>query len=284
MPIMANALASMGLTVNCIGALGYPHVHPVFKTLSPNCKLFSFAEPGFSTAYEFHDGKMMMGRFGDLHHSDWEILKSRIGLNAIIKLYNESELLCFVNWSEIDASTAIWKGIIDEVLPTRITGQPIAFFDLSDCTKRSNESVMEALHLIGSITQYAKVIIGMNKNEGRHISRLLNCNPAADDLYQSGAEIFSKLQPHLLVLHSAREAMAFDSGGGRRSNSFFIKDPLISTGAGDNFNAGFCTAQLLELDATASIIFANAIAGLYVKKGISPDLADVIRFLSEVEN
>src|SRR3989337_3624488 len=46
MPIMANALGQLGATVNCVGALGYPQIHPVFKNLSPDCHLYSFADPG----------------------------------------------------------------------------------------------------------------------------------------------------------------------------------------------------------------------------------------------
>ena len=59
MPIMANALGQMGITVNCIGALGYPQADPIFKNLSSNCQLFSFTDPGISTAYEFKDGKII---------------------------------------------------------------------------------------------------------------------------------------------------------------------------------------------------------------------------------
>ena len=282
MPIMANALATLGFEVNCIGALGYPQIHPVFHQLSQNCKMFSFANPGYSTAYEFHDGKILMGHFGELHASGWEIIKNRIGLNTIVELINHSELLSFVNWSEIDASTDIWKGLIREVLPATTSRRPLAFFDLSDCTKRSDVSVKEALELIGSISQFAKVIIGMNRNEARHICTLIEQESVANDLTEAGKVIFEKLQPYLLVVHSATEAVAFDSSNLYKRNSFHIKNPLISTGAGDNFNAGFCTAQLLQLDAEASLLFANVIAGLYVKNGVSPRMIDAIDFLGKL--
>ena len=280
MPIMANALATLGLKVNCIGALGYPNLHPVFNKLSPNCTLFSFADPGFSTAYEFNDGKMMMGHFGELHTLGWEDIKNRIGLNTIVELFNQSDLFCFVNWSEIDASTPIWKGLIREVLPTVSNRQPLAFFDLSDCTKRSDASVRDALQLIGSIGQFAKVMIGMNTNEARFIYRLLKKNKVEEDLIVTGSVIYKNIQPHLLVVHSAKEAIAFDRKHTYQVNSFHIKNPRISTGAGDNFNAGFCTAQLLKLDAEASVRFANVVAGLYVKNGTSPGMNEAIDFLS----
>src|SRR5688572_2807152 len=64
MPITAKALGRLGLRVNCIGALGYPQIHPVFNNFSSNCRLYSFAEPGTSTAIEFKDGKIMLAQMG----------------------------------------------------------------------------------------------------------------------------------------------------------------------------------------------------------------------------
>jgi sugar/nucleoside kinase (ribokinase family) len=282
MPIMANALATLGLNVNCVGAMGYPSVHPVFQSLSSNCTLYSFADPGFSTAYEFNDGKMMMGHFADLHTTGWNEIKTNIGLNTIIDLYKQSALLCFVNWSEIDASTSIWKGIIEEVLPGN-KQHPIAFFDLSDCTKRTDDSILEALQLIQTIGQYARTALGMNKNEARHICNLLNGKPVSN-LTLAAETIYRKLQAAILVVHSSKEAIAFDTNGLYQHNSYFIEAPRISTGAGDNFNAGFCAAQLLQLDLKSSIIFANAVAGLYVKNGKSPNLHEVKDFLISADN
>ena len=122
----------------------------------------------------------------------------------------------------------------------------------------------------------------MNRNEARHICTLMEQESVANDLTKAGKVIFEKLQPYLLVVHSATEAVVFDSSNLYKRNSFHIKNPLISTGAGDNFNAGFCTAQLLQLDAEASLLFANVIAGLYVKNGVSPRLNDAIDFLGKL--
>jgi sugar/nucleoside kinase (ribokinase family) len=73
--------------------------------------------------------------------------------------------------------------------------------------------------------------------------------------------------------------MAFSEKESVAANSFFVSDPLISTGAGDNFNAGFIAAQVMNLDAESSLIFANAVAGLYIQSGKSATINDVIHFL-----
>jgi hypothetical protein len=280
MPIMANALARLGIKVNCIGAFGSPQTWPVFNTLDPDCFLYSFADPGTSTAFEFSDGKIFLAQMGALNTSGWEKIKSIIGIETIIDLYKSSDLLCIVNWSEIDASTDIWKGILKEVLPGyERSKKQTTFFDLSDCSKRSDESIMEALNLLKEFSFYSKVILGLNKNEARRIYEVLYKKDADENFEHCGEMIFKKLSIEILLLHSSKEAIVFNVEGKFSINSFFTGKPAISTGAGDNFNAGFCAAQLLELTPGSSVIFANAVAGSYIRTGRSPRLKDVIDFL-----
>src|SRR5437764_14740015 len=54
MPIMSNALGTLGMQVKCFGTLGSPEIHPVFTSLSQHCLLHSFGNPGLSTACEFN--------------------------------------------------------------------------------------------------------------------------------------------------------------------------------------------------------------------------------------
>ncbi len=285
MPIMANALGRIGISVNCIGALGYPHPHPIFGNISQNCRLFSFADPGASTAYEFNDGKIMLAQMGELNSTEWKEIKAKIGLDTIIDLYTESDLVCLLNWSEIDASTNIWKGILKDVLSKySVTKKQTAFFDLSDCSKRSSESITEALELLRQFAKHARVILSLNKNEADIIYRSLCHKKSKNDLFATGKEIIEKLPIDTIVLHSAKEAMAFSKKEQLRVDSFFTTEPVISTGAGDNFNAGFCTGQLLQLDLKSSVIMANAVSGCYVRKGISPELPDVVKFLKNISS
>lgn len=281
MPIMSNALGCMGIPVNCIGALGYPQQHPVFKYLSPKCKLYSFAEPGTSTAVEFKDGKILLGLMGKLNSSGWQIVKERIGIKTLINLYKESDLLCLVNWAEIDASAEIWQGLLKDVFKAidMPADKLLSFFDLADFSKKSNRSIKEVISLLKEFTLYTKVILGLNRNEAKLIYKVLYNKPPGNDLGQLGQHIFKKLSIQTLVLHSSKESVALDKTGTFTSKSFFIKAPVISTGAGDNFNAGFCAGQLMQLGLQPSIIFANAVAGIYMQTGTSPALKDVVNFL-----
>lgn len=281
MPIMANAMASLGITVNCVGALGYPQTHPVFKTLSSNCHLHTFTDPGTSTAIEFNDGKILLGQMGKLNTSGWQNIKDIIGLEKIIFLYKHSDMLSIVNWAEIDSSTDIWKGLLKEVLLayTSHDKRQTAFFDLSDCSKRSIPAIKEALMLIKQFAGHTKVMAGLNQNEATRIYQVLYGASPGKQLHYLGEKIFEKLEIDTLVLHSNREAIGLSKEDVVCCDSFFVKKPKISTGAGDNFNAGFCAARLLDLSLVSSLTLAHCISALYVKNGFSPQLNDVIIFL-----
>src|SRR6266700_3215982 len=78
-PIMANALASFGLKVTYLGNLGYPNLHPVFVNFGQRAEVYSIAEPGYTDALEFEDGKIMLGKHQSLKQVNWENIKARFG-------------------------------------------------------------------------------------------------------------------------------------------------------------------------------------------------------------
>jgi len=282
MPIMSNALANLGVQVSAIGAMGYPRIHPIFDELSRKSILYSFADPGLSTAYEFKDGKIMIADFYELNAHGWESIKERIGGDNLIKIYQECDLISIVNWSEIDASTNIWKGLLQDVFPRYINpgNKQISFFDLSDCSKRNKQSIEEAIDLLKEFSQFTKLVLGLNRNEAQIIYKVLYKKTPGKDLASIGERIFEKLNCDTVLLHSPKEAFAVSSSGTSTAKSFFVKDPKLSTGAGDNFNSGYSAARLMELDQQSALIFASAVSGFYVREGKSPDFEDVIGMLS----
>src|SRR5467141_5085995 len=98
-PIMANALASFGLKVIYLGILGYPSLHPVFADFAKRAEVHSIAEPGYTDALEFVDGKIMLGKHQSLKQMNWENIKTRYGLEKFSALFGQSDLVGFVNWT-----------------------------------------------------------------------------------------------------------------------------------------------------------------------------------------
>src|SRR6266536_5398836 len=116
-PIMANALASFGLKVTYLGILGYPHLHPVFADFARRAQVYSIAEPGYTDALEFEDGKIMLGKHQSLKQMTWPNIKSRFGLEKFASHFGSADLIGFVNWTMLTAMSDIWSAILKEICP-----------------------------------------------------------------------------------------------------------------------------------------------------------------------
>lgn len=278
MPIMANALASLGTDVSCIGAMGKPSLHPVFKPLSEKASLHSFADPGLTTAMEFNEGKILLAQMTSLNKVDWSSIMGTFDLDLLVKLFTHRDLIGILNWSELHHSTSMWKGLLDDILPKTIASasKPVGFFDLSDCSKRSEVSIVEALDLLKAFSKYWRVVLSLNLNETREVYKALTGNSFQLPRLESiGEKLIQRLEVDTLLIHHSKQALAFSLKEISKMNSTIINNPMLSTGAGDNFNAGFCAGLLMETDLQSSLGLGHAVANYYMQKGMSPTCADL---------
>lgn len=63
-------------------------------------------------------------------------------------------------------------------------------------------------------------------------------------------------------------------------NGPFVARPLITTGAGDHFNSGFCLGKLLGFDNTLSLLYGVSTSGFYVRTAKSPGLTELAEFIT----
>ncbi|RWY53683.1 carbohydrate kinase family protein [Mucilaginibacter gilvus] len=281
MPIMANAMAQMGTHIDCMGAFGLPVIHAAFTNMHPACILHSFTNPGFTTAMEFTDGKIMLAQMTDLNHADWEVIKAAIGLQKLKEIFSNTDLICLVNWSELDYSNNIWQGLLNDVFCSIDTNADF-FFDLSDCSKRSATAIATATNLVKQFGQYGKVTLSLNRNEAGILYKIFVGQNLPTDLQTLGDALFPRLGVTVLIIHTSKISLAWDAEGSYANHPIFIANPTISTGAGDNFNAGFCIGQLLGLDAGSSLIMANSSSNCYIKNGESPTLKALGNHISKL--
>ena len=108
-PIMADALATLGLKITYVGALGYPHPHPVFDAFRQRANAISIAESGHTDAVEFLDGKVMLVKSISLNEITWENIEKRCGRALFIEQFAKADLVSFVNWTMIPHMSEIWE-------------------------------------------------------------------------------------------------------------------------------------------------------------------------------
>lgn len=282
-PIMANALAAFGLQVTYIGNLGYPNLHPVFADFARRAKVISIAEPGHTDALEFEDGKLMLGKVEPLNDITYENLVQRVGRESLGSYINEAGLVGLVNWTMIPAMNDIWKNLLDKNCQQLSPGKNrFVFFDLADPAKRLHSDIRDALGWISRFQKHFKVILGLNEKESFEIGTVLGFKPkdnSIEALRELAVALREKLNIHIVVIHPVQFACAASAETSAAVDGPFDPKPLISTGAGDHFNAGFCLGNLAGLDLEASLLTGVSTSGFYVRTGKSPGIEDLVHFL-----
>jgi hypothetical protein len=282
-PIMANALGALGVKSLCLGNAGYPTRHPQYNNLNNNVEVLSIGEPAETNALEFNDGKMILSELSTFRKINWDYVKELIGLENITNHLSNSAILALVGWCNPDHATDVWKGILNDVMPN-YSEKDLIFFDLADPTKKSKEDLLEVIEVINSYTKFGKVILGINENETNKLFAILSKEYPDEaiegtDLIDRGRFIYSVMNIEGLLIHPTDRCIMINGNEIINLEGKVIEEPRISTGGGDNLNAGFCVGYILGLSVEESMILGMATSGAYVKNGESPDIEDIISYL-----
>lgn len=281
-PIMANALLSGGAQVRYVGALGRPTIHPVFQDMARKSQAVSLCDPGVTIAAEFNDGKVMLGTMASLDEITYARIVETMGEGAFWDLLARADLVSLVNWTMIPHMSAIFVDLVERVFPMLPPKERMFFFDLADPEKRSDGDLHFALTTIARFAQIGRTILGLNLKEGQHVNRLLGFPAQSEDekgLRAMARAIRQHLQIHCVVIHPTASAACATKDDTYWVPGPFTEKPLITTGAGDHFNAGFTMGQLIGLSPQASLATAVSTSGHYVRTARSPSLPEILAFL-----
>lgn len=285
-PIMANALGAYGTGVTYIGNLGYPSVNPVFDDFSKKASVHSIAEPGYTDAVEFDDGKLMLGKHESLKEVNWENLVAHLSEEKLLGIFQESKFIAMVNWTMLTQMKEIFDKVASNIAP-KLTGERrILFFDLADPAKRSNEDIAHALKQIASFEPYFRVCLGMNFSESQQVGRVLGvadgCPETHEGVREHSVAIRNAMKIDTVVIHPTHFAAAADASGSAVVAGPYTPKPKITTGAGDHFNAGFSIGRILGLGLAESLQVGVGTSGFYVRNAQSPSLQDMAGFLASL--
>jgi sugar/nucleoside kinase (ribokinase family) len=281
-PIMANALASFGLQVTYLGILGYPNIHPVFSEFAKKARVHSIAEPGYTDALEFDDGKIMLGKHQSLKQMNWENILARFGRDKLAAGLGSADLVGFVNWTMLTYMSEIWSAVLKEICPAMNGPRRKLFIDLADPEKRTDEDIARALELITAFQEYFDVILGLNEKEAHEIGCALDLKTADSSrgaLLSLSREIHARLKIDTVVIHPTAYALATGPDGTALADGPFTPKPSITTGAGDHFNSGFCLGKLLGFATEQCLLTGVTTSGHYVRTGQSPSIRDLAAML-----
>jgi hypothetical protein len=282
-PIMANALVAAGLSTRYVGTLGSPVVHGVFEKFAQATNAVSVAAPGITDAVEFGDGKILFGDMAGLDQFTYEALVKGVGEAALLDLLAKSDLVAMVNWTMLPYLTDIFHQMLAKLLPkVPATKTRHFFFDLADPEKRSLADIREVLQTIVKFSAHGSVTLGLNLKEGQQIHDALDLgtrDATPEGIRQMAVRIRETLGVQTVVIHPVEGAAAATPTESAWVDGPFTAKPLITTGAGDHFNAGFMVGQLLGLSPAACLTTAVSTSGHYVRTAQSPSLAQLVEFI-----
>lgn len=288
-PIMCNALAMHEANITYIGTLGYPTINNVFKPLEERVKLFTIENPGNSDAVEFDDGKLILGKMSSLVNVTYEQLIKTVGEDALTEMIANCDMFATVNWSMLPYMTDVWRKLLTNIvtkLPRR-NDSPYMFIDLADPEKRENSEIVEALNLLKGFTSYFKVVLGLNKKEAYDVAIVLdlfdetslrNMQISLEDLNQA---LYDYLGIDAVVIHPVDRSCCFIDGEFYEEIGPYVEKPKLTTGAGDNFNAGFMLGLLLGLKPDKALLTGMSTSGYYVRNAKSPNYEQLVEFIDD---
>ncbi len=275
-PIMANALTEQGHEITYIGALGKDAVLPIYADFAAKCtEVITLTDPGHTDALEFNDGKLMLAKMNNLTDVNWQELESTVGRDKLKAMASEVALLALTNWTELPNMNSLLKGFTEILAET--DNRPGVFIDLVDPEKRTDADIKEVIEIIAAMQEHCEVILGLNENESAIIARLLGVSK--EDLTERGVAIREKMGLHLIVIHPIAGACFASEQGSAWIDGPYTPKPKLTTGAGDNFNSGFCNAWLAGLPHEECIAVGVCTSGFYVRECHSPNTAQLVDFM-----
>ncbi len=275
-PIMANALITQGQEVSYIGAIGKYFIHPVFRPFTESCrKVISLAEPGHTDALEFYDGKLMFGKIHTMFEVNIENLLKKTGEKELTEILGSTDMVAFTNWTMLENL----NGIIDYFgkIMSAQKKKTSVFIDLADPKKRTTKDIEKILELISGYP--CDTVLSMNMSESTIIGTVLGIKEP--DVLPRAIQIREKMGVTGLVIHPVKGAAIAHEKESVWIDGPYTKKPVLSTGAGDNFNAGFCNAWLGGFSPGECIMTGVSTSGYYVRNAKSPTRTELLGFMEK---
>jgi hypothetical protein len=283
-PIMANAMLENGCAVSYIGNLGRPAVHAVFADMAKRCKAcYSLAEPGTTDALEFRDGKLMLGKHQTLKEVTYDRMLEVVGKEKLRMAWETSNLIALTNWTMLTYQTDIWKRLHKDMSGVKTPAGAVLFIDLADPEKRPAKEIADACQFLKNFRSSHRVVFGVNQKESMEVSAAIGLKFDADAIEANAVALRKALDLDAVVIHPTRNAACATEKASAYIDGPYCQNPKLTTGAGDNFNAGFCVGLLAGLEPQEMLAAGTANSGFYVRNGRSATSKDLAGFLDSWE-
>lgn len=280
-PIMTNALIEGGHRIAFAGTIGSTDsIEQLFVEMAKRCKkVYPLGPSGYSQAIEFSDGKIILGKHAALRSVTLKTILKDIGEENLLNELEGCKLFACLNWTMLYHMTELWTFIQLNIIPKLTPKERFMFVDLADPAKREDTQLEQAFEVLQSLSKHFKIILGLNLSEAERLTKLAKLPKGDREVMVK--EIKNHYGFDQVIVHHAKNAVAIKDTTVINLPSFYTENPLVTTGAGDNFNAGFCTGLLYGFSLKDCLTLGLATSGYYVRKGQSPTMPELADFLDK---
>ena len=288
-PLFAAAMHDIHggmIDVTYIGAMGSGEVLPIYQdALGGKLKrLITLAAPAHTTCLEFTDGKVMLSDMTACGEVTWERLLECVGQSVLDEELSAARFISAVNWGKLPHAGTIWSNLAGRLATLGVPPKEVVFFmDLAEFESRSIADREDLLARMGPITRQCRTMLSFNLKEAWQMGEVFGAayhgRKGADAVAELAALLRSRIDVDRVIIHPNDGAACASAAGVVYVPGPYCREPLISTGAGDNFGAGCLAAALRGCDDAGLLLAGNCASGHFVRSGRSAAFPDMLTLL-----
>jgi len=288
-PLFAAAMHDIhggAIDVTYIGAMGADEVLPIYQEALGGklTRLYTLAAPAHTTCLEFTDGKVMLCDMAACAQVTWERLLECVGSAELDAQLATASFISAVNWGKLPHAGTIWSQLAQRLSALGRAAKEVVFFmDLAEFETRPMADREDLLARLAPITRQCRTLLSFNLKEAWQMGEVFGADYHGRMEPEAVAELAGLLRSHIavdrVIIHPNDGAACASASGTVYVAGPFCREPLISTGAGDNFGAGCLAAALRGLDDTAMLLAGNCASGHFVRSGRSATFPDMAALL-----
>ena len=125
------------------------------------------------------------------------------------------------------------------------------------------------------------MVFGVNQKESMEVGNALGLSFNQGEIETNARMLRSELDLDAVVVHPTKNAACATADGSAMLAGPFCANPMLTTGAGDNFNSGFCIGLMAGLDPAELLAAGKGSSGFYVRNAKSAANAQLAEFLDQ---
>ena len=288
-PLLAAALSDIyagKIDVTYVGALGEKTVLPIFEAAlrGKTKRLHTIARAAVTTCLEYTDGKVMLNDMSACAEVTWERLLECVGESNLDAELKAANFVAAVNWGKLPHSGEIWSRMSARLAQLGVPAKRVIYFmDLAEFETRPQADREDLLARLPAITRQCRTILSLNLKEAWQLGEVFggkfHGRKDADSVAELTVFLKSRVAVDRVIVHPNNGAACAGADGTVYVPGPHCAQPLISTGAGDNFGAGCLAAALLGLDDAGIVLAGNCASGHFVRSGRSATFAAMAKLL-----